>query len=108
MKVNEHKKHRVREKSSRKLSSELLALTIGDVLLQKNTAAIVMARQAPPTENAARMIPRTSSKDRNSTGLGKQVSLSALGQNSLGQGIQSGESERISRKGLSAVILMIL
>ena len=32
MKVNEHKKHRVREKSSRKLSSELLALTIGDVL----------------------------------------------------------------------------
>ncbi|TNN46992.1 hypothetical protein EYF80_042817 [Liparis tanakae] len=32
MKVNEHKKQRVREKSSRKLSSELLALTIGDVL----------------------------------------------------------------------------
>ncbi|MDG2555551.1 hypothetical protein P7M41_26520, partial [Vibrio parahaemolyticus] len=32
MKVNGHRKHRVREKSSRKLSSELLALTIGDVL----------------------------------------------------------------------------
>ncbi|TNN40976.1 hypothetical protein EYF80_048860 [Liparis tanakae] len=32
MKVNEHRKQRVREKSSRKLSSELLALTIGDVL----------------------------------------------------------------------------
>lgn len=32
MKVKEHKKQRVREKSSRKLSSELLALTIGDVL----------------------------------------------------------------------------
>ena len=32
MKVKEHKKHRVREKSSKKLSSELLALTIGDVL----------------------------------------------------------------------------
>ena len=30
MKVNEHKKHKVREKSSRKHSSELLALTIGD------------------------------------------------------------------------------
>lgn len=29
MKVKEHKKHSVREKSSRKLSSELLALTIG-------------------------------------------------------------------------------
>lgn len=32
MKVIEHKKHRVSEKSSRKLSSELLALTIGVVL----------------------------------------------------------------------------
>ena len=29
MKVREHRKHRVREKSSRKLSSELLALTSG-------------------------------------------------------------------------------
>ena len=32
MKVSEHKKHRVSEKSSRKLSSELFARTIGDVL----------------------------------------------------------------------------
>lgn len=32
MKVKEHRKHRVREKSSRKLSSELFALTIGDFL----------------------------------------------------------------------------
>lgn len=32
MKVNEHKKHRVREKSSRKLNSELLALTMGEAL----------------------------------------------------------------------------
>ncbi len=57
-----------------------------------------MAIQAPLTDNAARTIPRTSSKDRNSTGLGKQVSLSALGQNSLGQGKQSGESEKKTKK----------
>ena len=63
----------------------------------------MMARQAPPTENVARMIPRTSSKERNSTGLGKQVSLSVLGQNSFGQGKQSGESETF-KKGLLAVI----
>ena len=30
MKVREHRKHRVKEKRSRKLSSELLALTIGE------------------------------------------------------------------------------
>ncbi len=32
IKVREHRKHRVKEKSSRKLSSELLALTMGVVL----------------------------------------------------------------------------
>ena len=32
MKVREHRKHRVKEKSSRKLKSELLALTMGVVL----------------------------------------------------------------------------
>ena len=65
----------------------------------------MMARQAPATENAASMIPRTSSKERNSTGLGKQVSLSVLGQNSLGQGKQSGESET-HKKELLAVIYL--
>ena len=99
MKVSEHKKQRVREKSSKKLSSELLALTIGDVLWWKNTAAVTMARQAPAPENTARMNPRTSSKERNSTGLGRQVSPSALGQNSLGQVTQSRESEKINKKG---------
>lgn len=32
MKVSEHRKHRVRENSSRKLRSELLALTMGVIL----------------------------------------------------------------------------
>lgn len=93
MKVSEHKKHKVSEKRSRKLSSELLALTIGEFLWRKNTAAVTMARQAPPSENAAKMIPRTSWKERNSTGFGRQVSLCAFGQNSSGHGTQSGESE---------------
>ena len=68
----------------------------------------MMARQAPPTENAARMIPRTSSKERNSIGFGKQVSLSSLGHNSLGQGKQSVESETINEKGLREVMYLIL
>ena len=53
-----------------------------------------MARQAPATEKAARMIPRTSSKERNSTGFGKQASFSAFGHSSSGQAKQSGESEK--------------
>lgn len=93
MKVSEHKKHRVKEKSNRKLNSELFALTIGEALWWKNTAAVITARQAPPTENAARMIPRTSVKERNSTGLGKQAFLFGLGQKSSRQGTQSGESK---------------
>jgi len=57
-----------------------------------------MARQAPPTENAARMVPKASLKERNSTGLGRQICLLAFGQNSLGQGKQSEESEKIKTK----------
>ncbi|KAJ3590131.1 hypothetical protein NHX12_008085 [Muraenolepis orangiensis] len=60
MKVREHRKHRVKEKSSRKLSSELLALTIGVNLCWKNTTAVTMVKHAPPTENDAKMIPKTS------------------------------------------------
>ena len=71
-------------------------------------AAVTMARQAPPSENAARMIPRTSSKERNSMGLRKQVSRSALGQNSLGQGKQSRESEINKRRPLAVIKLMLL
>ena len=92
MKVREHRKHRVKEKSSRKLSSELLALTIADALCWKNTMAVKMVKPAPPTENAAKIIPRTSCMERNSTGLGRHRFFSALGQNSLGQGTQSDES----------------
>ena len=92
MKVREHRKHRVRENSSRKLSSELLALTMAVALWRKNTAAMAIAKQAPLTENVVKTIPRASWKERNSTDLGRHRSLWAFGQNSSGQAKQSGES----------------
>jgi len=65
-----------------------------------------MVRQAPPIEKAAKTIPRGSLKERNSTGLGRHVSLSVLGQNSLGQGKQSKESEKKGKE-LEAVGIYI-
>ena len=92
IKVREHRKHRVKEKSSRKLSSELFALTTGVNLCLNNTMAVMMVKQAPAIENAAKIIPKISLKERNSTNLGRQKFFSALDQNSLGQGEQSDES----------------
>ena len=92
MKVREHRKHRVKEKSSRKLSSELLAFTTGVNLCLNNTMAVMMVKQAPTIENAAKIIPKISLKERNSTSLGRQKFFSALGQDSLGHGEQSDES----------------
>ena len=60
MKVREHRKHRVKENSSRKLSSELLALTTGVNLCWNNTMAVMMVKQAPAIENADKIIPRIS------------------------------------------------
>jgi hypothetical protein len=60
MKVREHRKHRVKENSSRKLSSELLALTTGVNLCLNNTMAVMMVKQAPAIENADKIIPRIS------------------------------------------------
>jgi hypothetical protein len=60
IKVREHRKHRVKENSSRKLSSELLALTTGVNLCLNNTMAVMMVKQAPAIENADKIIPRIS------------------------------------------------
>jgi hypothetical protein len=98
MKVREHRKHKVKEKSSRKLSSELLALTIADALCWKNTMAVRMVKQAPTTEHTAKIIPRTSCIERNSTGLGRHNFFPSFGQNSLGQGKQSEESGKNNTK----------
>lgn len=84
IKVREHKKHRVKEKRSRKLSAELLALTMGVVLLQKNIRTTMQVLNEPKKEMATRVMPMVSLKERNSTRLGMHVVLSALDQNSGG------------------------
>lgn len=84
IKVREHKKHSVKEKSSRKLSSELLALTMGVVLLQKNISTTIQVVAEPIKEITTRVMPIVSLKERKSTRLGMQVVLSALDQNSGG------------------------
>ena len=66
MKVSEQRKHRANEKSSKKLSSELLALTIGVFLCLKNMIAIVVVRNVPIIETAVSKIPIVSSYDKNS------------------------------------------
>ena len=82
MKVREHRKHRVKEKSSRKLSSELLALTIGVFLCLKKMNATVAVKQAPIKEDSVRIDPMISVNDRNSVSFFSQSSLLSLDQNS--------------------------
>ena len=66
MKVSEQRKHRAREKSNKKLSSELLALTIGVFLCLKNIIAIIIVINVPIIETAVSKIPIVSSYDKNS------------------------------------------
>ena len=60
MKVREHRKHRIKEKSSKKLSSELLAFTRGVVRNQKKTHETARVKAAPNNEKAARRAPMVS------------------------------------------------
>ena len=89
MKVREHRKHRVKEKSSRKLSSELLALTIGLVLWQENMRTTTQVQKEPMREIVTSVIPMVSLKERNSTCLGTQAVLPAFDQNSGRQRVHS-------------------
>ena len=82
MKVREHRKHRVKEKSSRKLSSELLALTIGVFLCLKKINATVAVKQAPIKEDSVRIVPMISVYDKNSVSFFSHSSLLLLDQNS--------------------------
>lgn len=82
MKVREQRKHIIREKSSRKLRSELLARTMGVFLWQKNMQTTTQVQKEPKRDITSRAIPMVSVKDRNSTCLGMQVVLSSLDQNS--------------------------
>jgi hypothetical protein len=92
MKVREHRKHRVKEKSSRKLSSELLALTKGVSLLIKNKFATIIVINTPNKEKNTSTIPITSVKVRNSTVFRTHLSLFALDQKSSGHFVQPLES----------------
>ena len=82
MKVREHRKHRVKEKSSRKLSSELLALTIGVFLYLKKMNATTAVMHVPNKDAAVSSAPIISSYDRNSASFFTQASLLSFDQNS--------------------------
>lgn len=92
MKVSEQRKHRVREKRSRKLCSELLALTRGVWRNRKKTQNTSDAKAAPNSETAARRAPMVSSYDKNSITLGTHWLRSSLDQNSSGHCKHSAES----------------
>ena len=82
MKVREHRKHRVKEKSSRKLSSELLALTMGVFLYLKKMNATAAVMHVPNKDAAVSNAPIISSYDRNSASFFTQASLPLFDQNS--------------------------
>ncbi len=67
MKVSEQRKHKVNEKSSRKLCSELLAFYYWCLCSEKNITNINIVRNAPSNPNIINTIPMISVNDRNST-----------------------------------------
>ena len=75
MNVREHRKHRVKEKSSRKLSSELFALTSGVSFLIRNRVATIKVRSTPSKVKNTSILPITSVKVRNSTFFSTHASL---------------------------------
>ena len=94
MKVREHRKHRVKEKSSRKLSSELLALTMGVFLFLKKINATTAVMHVPNKDAAVSSAPIISSYDRNSASFFTQASLLSFDQNSGWHRTQVTESEK--------------
>ena len=94
MKVREHRKHRVKDKSSRKLSSALLALTTGVCLYLKKINATTAVRHVPNREAAVSSAPIISSYDRNSASFFTQASLLSFDQNSGSHLTQVIESEK--------------
>lgn len=96
MKVTEHRKHRVKEKSSKKLSSELFALTTGVCLYWKNIRATVIEMHAPKREKETNSIPNNSVNVRNSTAFISHLFLSSLDLNSGGHLSHFTASENIN------------
>lgn len=60
MKVSGHRKHSSRESSSRELSSELLAFTMGVFLKLKKTTMVANAKQTPDRDTTVSAIPMAS------------------------------------------------
>ncbi|MED6258928.1 hypothetical protein ATANTOWER_014473 [Ataeniobius toweri] len=94
MKVREQRKHSFKEKSSRKLSSELFALTRGVFLYLTKITATITVIHVPSKDAAARNAPIISSYERNTASLFIQASLSLFGQYSRGHLTQVTESEK--------------
>lgn len=73
MNSREHRKHSLSDIRSMKLSSELLAFTMGVCLLYRNTTATAAVITAPDTATVVRVMPMASVKERNSTVRGTQL-----------------------------------
>lgn len=80
MNNKEHKKQSLSERSSRKLISELLALTIGVERKWWKMIVRVNVRMTPSRVRMTKMMPMLSEKDRNSSIPGKHFTLSLSGQ----------------------------
>lgn len=100
MKVREHRKHKVKEKSSRKLSSELLALINGVSLWVKKISVVIIAKKIPNRENIANTVPKISLYAKNSIGFGMQASLRLFDQYSGGHLRHCNESENQRKENL--------
>ena len=106
MKVREQRKQRVREKSNRKLSSELFALTIGVCLNWKKIKPIIIVKHPPNTENVTSSIPISSLNVKYSVFFKSHRVLSSFDLNSGGQDKHVTASERT--KTLNVGIVTIL
>lgn len=80
MNNKEHKKQSFSDRSSKKLISELFALTIGVERKWWKIIVRVNVRMTPSRVRMTRMMPMVSEKDRNSSTPGKHFTLSLSGQ----------------------------
>ena len=76
MNTREQRKQSLSDRSSKKLISELLALTMGVVLYQRKITVMTVAAETPSRDKTTRMIPRLSWKERNSSTPATQATLS--------------------------------
>lgn len=78
--TSEQRKQSLKDNSSKKLISELLALTMGVLLKRKKIHVITVATATPKRDKDMRMIPMISWYERNSSMPATQETLSLFGQ----------------------------